>query len=691
MPIELYSANDVIREEENLLKQRREKLYGTASAETLQDTKFGIALSGGGIRSATICLGLLKTLNYFKIPEKADYLSSVSGGGYTHSYIQSTVKNLGSFESLFQKEHMDYLRSQGDYLIPGMGWRKSLNRLMLIISFFVSMLMSWASLAILAYLVYAVYLFFANFVPLDLSWYQQYYPLLRWYGGLTLAGVIISHFFANLVRNYDLNLSKYFNWFETILVAVFLVIVAVLFLSSIRFSAIHNDQWEAIGRYALIMLGLVVLGFFANPNALSFHRYYRKQLSDAFMYFSAGYKNILLKNLCQVNNAKTNADFLAPYPLINTCLNLQSYNDKNFKGAKTSDYFLLSPLFCGAKITKYVKTNEVGDYNGMTLPAAVTISAAAVNPGMGIYSNKILGLFTTLFNARLGVWLRNPIRAQKPKGIVWWPFYFLYELFSKIGTDNNMVNISDGGHIENLAVYELLRRKCRLILAVDGGADPFFTFADLQNMTIRVRNELGFELRFRDGKSPEEVISPRPSHGYSRQRYAIADIYQIWEDLGEDAKGNKIIDNNQNTRIGTFVYIKSSVVAPKGKPSLSPDDGLKYDTYKYKIYHPSFPHESTADQFFDPVQWEAYFQLGQYIGADLLGIPDLEAYTERGEEGHSITVDDLLKYFEEDCPLFVPKVVATAEEDAGARGGIEMEEVPASYETPKEEEVKYEM
>ncbi len=685
MAIELYNAKEVQQAEDDLLKKRREQLSGPASAEQLENSRFGIALSGGGIRSATICLGWLKTLNYFKIPEKADYMSSVSGGGYTHSYVQATVRDKGSFEALFQQEHIDYLRAQGDYLVPGMGWRKMGNRFMLFISFFVSMLMSWVSLAILGYVVYALYLVFTHFVPLDLEWYNTYFPVLRYYGGITIIAVVVLHFLANIVRDYDLNLSKYFNQLETVLVFAFLLVMAVLFLSGIRLTAIQSDQWAAIGRYALILAGLVLLGFFSNPNALSFHRYYRKQLADAFLHFSGSCKNVFLKDLIPADASRP-GDLLAPYPLVNTCLNLQAYNDANFKGAKTSDYFLLSPLFCGAKLTKYVRTSEVKDYRKMTLPAAVTISAAAVNPGMGIYSNKILGLFTTLFNARLGVWLRNPIRAQKPKGIVWWPFYFLYELFSQIGTDNNMVNISDGGHIENLAVYELLRRKCRLILAVDGGADPGFTFGDLQNLTIRARNELGFEIRFRDGQSPEEIISPSPSFGYSKKRYAVADIYQIWEDLGEDAHGNKIIDNDLDKKVGTFVYVKSSVTAPKGKPSLSPDDGLKYDTYKYKIYHPSFPHESTADQFFDPVQWEAYFQLGQYIGADLLGVPNLEDFTERGEKGHSITIDDLIAYFDEDCPLFRQ---ATTGEEAGDRGGLEP--FPTTYEPPKEEEVKYEM
>ena len=120
----------------------------------------------------------------------------------------------------------------------------------------------------------------------------------------------------------------------------------------------------------------------------------------------------------------------------------------------------------------------------MTLPAAVTISAAAVNPGLGSYSNKILSVLLTLFNLRLGFWVPNPMRLGSAYPVVWWPFYFFYELFGRIGTDKKMVNISDGGHIENLGVMELLRRKCKLIIAVDAGADPDYIFSDLENLTF---------------------------------------------------------------------------------------------------------------------------------------------------------------------------------------------------------------
>ena len=56
----------------------------TADAPTV-----GIALSGGGIRSATFCLGLFQALARQRLVRKIDYLSTVSGGGYFGSFLGS--------------------------------------------------------------------------------------------------------------------------------------------------------------------------------------------------------------------------------------------------------------------------------------------------------------------------------------------------------------------------------------------------------------------------------------------------------------------------------------------------------------------------------------------------------------------------------------------------------------------------
>ena len=695
--METQTFRDVILEEKEMLRLRRQKLQQEHGSPE-QENWFGLALSGGGIRSATINMGFLKTLNRFGILKKADYLSTVSGGGYTHAYILATIKETGKLEELFTEAHAETMRQHGEYLTPGQGFWKIGNTFLLALAFFVSWCMSIISPLIIIGILYYAYGILASlmgtnpFADVGLPAAE----IARWvlYG----AGLVfVVHFVTNVWLNFSLNVSKLFNWVESVLVALVLVMYAWILLTELRG---YQSQTPELIDGLLKMAILFVLGFYINPNAISFHRYYRKQLSDLYLRFNSKHRNIPLKDLFDASSSDPK-QYLAPYPLINTCLNLQNpRGDEKFKGAKASDYFLLSPLFCGSKLTGYVPTSFYDDYRSMTLPAAVTISAAAVNPGLGVYSNKMMSVLMTLFNARLGFWVSNPLVLTKAYSVVWWPIYFFRELLGRIGTNNTMVNISDGGHIENLGVYELLRRGCRLIIAVDAGEDKTYTFADLNNMLIRARNELGLEIRFRDDQQPEDLIRPRPSQVYSKQRFAVADVLQWWEDQkiidpATQKETRELINFDKPKKVGTFVYVKSSVTTPTvyvkppattptSKPHLEKTDELKYGTYKYKIYHPDFPHESTSDQFFDPIQWESYYQLGQFIGADVLGLKNLESSGEQNDPQFS--VEELIEWFDspETCPLF------DAPDSTRPSLGSDMYE-SARAERAAEQEVKYRM
>ncbi|MFN0016403.1 MAG: hypothetical protein ACKVU2_17820 [Saprospiraceae bacterium] len=683
----MISFTEVIEQEKEQLRVRRQKL-GIEHGNPEQENWFGIALSGGGIRSATINLGFLKTLHRFGILKKADYLSSVSGGGYTHSYVQATVKEAGNMDALFSETHADAMRQHGEYMTPGRGFWKIGSTLLLIVGFAISWGMSLVNPLIVGGILYYAYslvagLFDANPLQNSMTLASDLTALLLYIAG----GIFTVHFITNVYLNYHLGVSKLFNRIESGLAALFLVLYAWTFIADLGGTAYTGEPLDAL----LKMLTLTVLGFYVNPNAISFHRFYRKQLSDLYLGFAGKHQNIPLNKLFDAKTTDS-PGCQAPYPLINTCLNLQNPGgDAKFMGTKASDYFLLSPLFCGSKLTGYVPTDYYDDYRSMTLPAAVTISAAAVNPGMGMYSNSLLSALVTLFNARLGCWVSNPLVLKKTYGMVWWPIYFFRELLGRIGSNNRMINISDGGHIENLGAYELLRRGCRLIISVDAGGDPMYRFDDLNNFLLRARNELGIEIRFPDGQQPEDLIRPRPSSVYSRQRYAVAKILQWWEDrIVTDPvtqKERKETINLKHPReVGTFVYVKSSVTAPTGKPDLDPDDKLRYGTYKYKVYHPEFPHESTSDQFFDPVQWEAYYQLGQYIGADVLGLEDLDAYATGKKTAPDFTVENLTDWFDYPTknPLFQPEKTKRS----ASAGDYGLESARGSEET---EECKYRM
>ncbi|MBI5917543.1 MAG: hypothetical protein HY842_19415 [Bacteroidetes bacterium] len=745
--MENFDIWKVLEEEKDKLTRRRHLMGGPEAAENFEGTKFGIAMSGGGIRSATINLGFLKTLNHFKILEKADYLSTVSGGGYTGAYVQSTVKEEGGYGSLFDDTKIDRLRAYGDYFIPGQGKLAKLwNTLLLVIGYLVSLAMSLLSPATVFGIVYIVLNVLGNvellktsglLLDLDNPHGREFVGELLKFGLVGLSGLVAVHFLLNLLFNFNLGISKSFSKIELGVALVFLLFMLVVGTVNLDiFGEVEEEMtWQNQVWWLLLAVGLFLSGYLLNPNSLSFHRYYRKQLADAFLSHTKKSRNLNLKDVFpQTLEGKMQADMLAPYPLINTCLNLQNPGgDNKFKGAKASDYFLLSPLWCGSKLSNYVRTADFPGFRRLTLPAALTISAAAVNPGMGIYSNKLLSVLMTLFNARLGFWVNNPLAEPRQlRGLqlpswmtfrVWWPSYFFKELFSKIGTDNRKLNISDGGHIENLAVYELLRRKCRLIVAVDAGADPQSSFADFENLTIRARNELGIDICFRQGQDPVDTIRPKASSGYAQRRYAIADLLTIWEEfevkengqtvkfdlkkdngevvkkdkklealvnyfysktdpnllqfkvdlkarpaeLGEeryealrkqveaevrqklDAKGS--LPGLEKIKMGTLVYIKSSVTSPR-KTFVPPFDkkggnNLQFETFKYKIYHPDFPHESTADQFFDKVQWESYYQLGQFMATDVLNVPGLPEDHQR-----DIGIRQLIELFDHEVPLF---------------------------------------
>ena len=569
-----YKLSQVLKKETELIEQRRDKLFGPEAKEKLKTEKFGIALSGGGIRSATINLGFLKTLNLFKILEKADYISTVSGGGYTGAYIQATVKQLDGYDELFHEKKIEHLRNYGDYMIPGQGkLEKFWNSILLTFGYLVSWIMSLFSLIVTSIIIYTIFKALTSrtilqFKSSSLNWYHPDNMVMDFLSPAlwVLGGIVLVHFVLNLTMNFNLNISKFFTKIESSIFLAILVFLTVVGVATFDTSGDWTGQQTIMA--LAIAAGLYLFGYILNPNSLSFHRYYRKQLADAFLSQTGDCSNLLLKDVFkmdeeQIQSANTETynrrNYLAPYPLINTCLNLQNPGaEDKFKGAKASDYFLLSPSFCGSKLSGFVNTATFPGFKHMTLPAALTISAAAVNPGMGIYSNKMLSITMTLLNARLGFWVNNPgFKTKKEKRleeevasqsenekeqelssfsawakyVVWWPSYFFKELFSKIGTTNRKLNISDGGHIENLAVYELLRRQCRLILAVDAGADPASTFADLENLSIRARNELGIDIAFRQGHDPVDTIRPRASSGYAQKRFSVADLMKVWEDF----------------------------------------------------------------------------------------------------------------------------------------------------------------
>lgn len=53
---------------------------------------------------------------------------------------------------------------------------------------------------------------------------------------------------------------------------------------------------------------------------------------------------------------------------------------------------------------------------------------------------------------------------------------------------------------------------------------------------------------------------------------------------------------------------------PRQDKSAVNKNSLPDDVWRYSEKHKTFPHQSTADQWFDELQFESYRALGQHIG-----------------------------------------------------------------------------
>jgi hypothetical protein len=164
----------------------------------------------------------------------------------------------------------------------------------------------------------------------------------------------------------------------------------------------------------------------------------------------------------------------------------------------------------------------------------------------------------------------------------------LYELLGMTTDDKKWVYLSDGGHFENLGVYELVRRRCKLIIACDAGQDGGVTFEDLGNAIERCRADFGVDI---------EIDLSRLRPGPDRRSEWHCAIGTIRYDRLPPIK-----QDDPSEVPGTLLYIKSSLTGDE--PA---------DILRYAAEHLAFPHESTNDQFFDESQFESYRNLGYEV------------------------------------------------------------------------------
>nr|MDP9121219.1 hypothetical protein [Acidobacteriota bacterium] len=346
-------------------------------------------------------------------------------------------------------------------------------------------------------------------------------------------------------------------------------------------------QSELLAILALLVFGIGA-GYPVNANRFSMQAGYRNRLIRAYLGASKRNRQPNLFTGFDTNDDVYLSDLRAnrPLPVINMALNLVRGGNLAWQERK-AESFTATPLHCGAGTLGYRPTAEYGGRKGLTLGTAVATSGAAANPNMGQHSSPAIGFIMAFFNVRLGIWLGNPksratYRKNGPRSAA---RVLVDEAFGLTDAEHPYVSLSDGGHFEDLGLYEMVRRRCRTIFVSDAGADPSYAFDDLGNAIRKIRIDFGIPIVFKE----RVLIVPRQASGKAEDdaRYcAIAEIQYGAVDQG--------------TAPGTLIYIKPSIVP-----------GAPFDVQNYARENPLFPHQSTADQWFSESQFESYRALGE--------------------------------------------------------------------------------
>ena len=674
---------------------RRRQAVGIAPAEKRLT---GLALSGGGIRSATFALGVLQRLARADLLKRFDYLSTVSGGGYIGGSLTWLLGRTTDPEATGARfpygvqghriggdepDLLKHLRLHGNYLTPGRGIT-GMSLAAVVLRGIALNLLVWLPLAVLFFwllrsaadrvgehvggygypaalaAVGAVFLLLSVIYSLATRypprrayrWRRGFERGVRW---LLWAGLVLAALWSlPLVRGWlfrDAGFASLLGGAVSLLAglagglgafagssaagrgkvpigllaaaASVLVLYGLAFLSYDLAARYGASEWPyADGLLWGAVVVALVTGWFVNLNYVTIHRAYRDRLMEAFL--PRPDTDGTTGPAVDADRAKLSEVSVAhaPYPLVNTNVVLVDSDDRRWR-KRGGDAFLLSPGYCGSTATGWTPTADYMRRDPLTLPTAIAISGAAANPntgagGAGPTRRPLLSLLMALLNVRLGYWVPNPNgrrphpRRRQPVAnhfrAAW------YELSPRgFAEHRKLLQLSDGGHFENLGVYELVRRRVRVIVCCDAAADPGSDFKDLQVLMRRIGTDFGARIEFDDDNRIERLIPREPDPARVRAQDPCADAYPFGARFADRGYVRGTVVYADGGESGTFILLKTAMV-PR----------LDLLLRGYQGANRAFPDQSTADQFFDEDQFDAYRELGYHIAGTLLDDPHVD-------------------------------------------------------------------
>lgn len=653
-PMSLHIIDRINTAERAALAKRRKMQVADPAAPPDILNATGLALSGGGIRSASFCLGVVQALaERKKVFNSIDLMSTVSGGGYTGGFVARRLAD-GKVQDLAHPfgpdtDAIKYLRQRASYLDTG----SFLQTMALVVSLLAGMILNWtAPAALIALAVTGAYLIDvfvqpswtglptmaaggAGLAMLVYAWMPRFLAQTRlvlmwtfWSGaavllaacgiawgyrifedalsgnwvslttmGATVAAIspIVSRLVPKLGQEWLRRLAN--------VAALFVASIAVPFLALVfgyglfwlftagaeQLPASWLAQMPGLTGWHLATTITVFLcltaGITIDINATGPHWLYRDRLANTFV-------RLREDQSAHLDLSKLDPDQKAPYLLMNAVVNLPASHRVELR-ERQGDFFLFSKHWCGSPLVGYRPTSHwKRQRKEVDLATGIATSGAAVAPHMGLLSFVTARALLSFLNIRLGVWMRNPKPGPTPPAYGGRPgaIQLLKEMtgFGMKETAAWMM-LTDGAHLENSGVYELLRRRCKFIVAVDASADPEGQFDTILTLVRHAAIDMGIRMH-----ADLSDLRPDPETKLTRAHGVLCEV--------------------------DYPSVKGGPPAGKGilliiKLSMTGNENELINAYRKA--NSDFPNQSTTDQFFDEHQFEAYRQLGAHAAGSL--------------------------------------------------------------------------
>jgi hypothetical protein len=436
--------------------------------------------------------------------------------------------------------------------------------------------------------------------------------------------------------------SAVLPWLGSAILVTLMLVAMLTWVSNMAYARHEFEQWMAVIGCAVFLLAWQVL---TDGNRTSLHRYYTQRLATAFAETRGG--NVLDPPAPLFSAYRTEAD--RPHLVVCAAANtdqpgstpssrncapftFSAYNcgissgtmfrgerdgrfDLGLRETSGPDRLQWNDAFAPLQAARWENTApDVGlsmdtaafeDHaNQLTLIDMVAVSGAAVSPAMGRMSRPSMRLLLGVADARLGMWLPNPLHRrlrQAPTHGVWSRIYWQLrqpgllalarEIIGGLTFHGQWLYVTDGGHYENLGLVEALRRGATEIVAFDASGDTPFSLSTFGQAVETARTDLGVEIALVQA----DALAQDGTSGHAKALAAVARATYA------------------NGVVARIYLCKAARIAD-----------LPPDVKSWADGHPIFPNDSTANQFYGDREFEAYRRLGYQAGqqAHELARPD---------------------------------------------------------------------